>query len=65
MVPWGAYDPIIIKSGKMIHIQMKHVHVEFHRRNKALNLITIAKHIYFRGPRGNYGPTITKFVNMV
>ena len=29
-----TYDPIIIKSEKMIHTHIKHVHVEFYRGNK-------------------------------
>ena len=43
----GTYDPIIIKSGKMIHIQ----HVHFERGNKIFKLIIIiAKHIFLRSP---------------
>ena len=33
----GTYDPIIIKSVEMVHIHIKHVHVEFHRGNKLLS----------------------------
>ena len=41
VVSRDTYDPMIIKSGKMIHI--KHVHNEFHRRNKILKpLINIS-----------------------
>ena len=53
VVPRDAYDPIIIKSGKMIHIHVKHVHVEFHRGNKIFKPIRIAKHIFLRGPDYN------------
>ena len=45
MVLRGIYDPIIIKSGKMIHIHLKHVHVEFYRGNNIFQPIIIAKHI--------------------
>ena len=44
--PRGTYDPIIIKSVKMIHIHIKHVHVEFHRDNKLFKLIIFAEHIF-------------------
>ena len=58
----ATFDPVIIKSSKMIHIHIKSVHGEFHRDNKIFMLIIIAKHFlkkpYF-GPKGNYGPTIT------
>ena len=30
VVPISTYDPIIIKSDIMIHINIKNVHVEFH-----------------------------------
>ena len=46
VVPYGTYDPFIIKSGKMIHIRIKCVHVEFHRNNKIFKAIIIAKHIF-------------------
>ena len=49
VVPRGTYDPIIKKSGKMIHIHIKHVQVEFHRGNKIFKPIIIAKHIFLRG----------------
>ena len=41
----ATYDPIIIKSGKMIHIDMNHVHVKFQRGNTIFKPIIIAKHI--------------------
>ena len=34
VIPRGTYDPIIIKSYKMIHIHIKYVHAEFHGGNK-------------------------------
>ena len=40
-----TYDPIIIKSDKMIHIHMTHVHVKFQRGNTIFKPIIIAKHI--------------------
>ena len=42
----ATYDPIIIKSDKMIHIYMKHIYIEFHRGNKIFKLIIIDKHIF-------------------
>ena len=41
----AIYDPIITKSGKIIHIHMKHVHVKFQRENKMFKPIIIAEHI--------------------
>ena len=38
------YDPIIMKSGKIVHILIKRIYVEFHRGNK-IKPIRIAKHI--------------------
>ena len=61
----ATYDPIIIKSGKMIYILIKHIHVEFHHGNKIFKLIMIAKHISSFEPIGNYGAIITKFGNMI
>ena len=34
----------------MIHIHIKHIHVEFHRGNKTFKLIIIAEHIILMGP---------------
>ena len=34
VAPRDTYDLIIIKTGKMIHILNKCVHIEFHRGNK-------------------------------
>ena len=50
LVSRGSYDPIIIKSGKMIPIRIKHVHVKFYRGNKIVEQIIIVKHIFLRGP---------------
>ena len=50
VVSRDAYDPLIIKSGKIIDIRIKHVKVEFHRVNKMFKIIIIAKHISLRGP---------------
>ena len=50
MVPRCTYDPIITKSGKMIHIRIKHVHVKFHRGNKIFKPIITAKHIFLMDP---------------
>ena len=41
-----TYDQIIIKSGNLIHIRIKHIHVEFHRGYKILKPIIIAKHSF-------------------
>ena len=46
VVPRCTYDPIIIKSGKMIHIRIKHVHVEFYRGNKMFKPIIQACHTF-------------------
>ena len=45
LAPRCTCNPIIIKSGNMIHIHIKHVHVEFHRRNKVFKPIIFYKHI--------------------
>ena len=50
VVPKGTYAPIIIKSDKIIHIHIKHVHVEFQRGNESLKPIICGKHIFIRGP---------------
>ena len=50
VIPRCTYDPIIKKSDKMIHIRIKHVHVEFHRGNKIFNTIIIANHIFLVRP---------------
>ena len=50
VVPRATYDPITIKLNKLIHIHIKHTHIEFHRRNKIFKPIIIAKHIILRGP---------------
>ena len=50
VVPNGTYDLIIIRSGKMIHNHIKHVHFEFHRGNQIYKLIIITEHIFLRGP---------------
>ena len=42
VVPRGTYDPIIIKSGKVIPIHIKCVHGEFDRGNKIFKPIIIA-----------------------
>ena len=55
----ATYDPIIIKSGKMIHIHMKHV--QFQRGNEIFKPIIIAKPIFLRGPI----LTVTKFGNII
>ena len=34
----------------MIHIHIKHVHIEFQRGNKILKPIIIAEHIFLMGP---------------
>ena len=47
VLPRGIYE---IKSDKMIHIHIKHVHVEFQRGNNIFKLVIIVKHIYVRGP---------------
>ena len=39
----GTYDPIIIRSGKVIHDHIKHIHFEFHQGNQIFKLIIIAK----------------------
>ena len=41
----ATYDPIVIKSGKMTHILIKRVYVEFHRDNTIIKSNIIAKHI--------------------
>ena len=46
VAPRATYDPIIIKSDKMIQINIKHVHIEFNRGNKVFNPIIIVKHIF-------------------
>ena len=48
--PRGTYNPIILKTVKMMHIHTKHVHVEFHWGNKIFKKIIFAKHIFLRGP---------------
>ena len=55
VVPRATYDPIIIKSDKMIHIHVKRVHVEFQRGNEIFKLIIITKHIFLMGPTMDLG----------
>ena len=46
----ATYDPIIIKSDKIIHILIKLVRAEFHRGNTIFKRIIISKHIFLRVP---------------
>ena len=46
----ATYDPIIIISGKVIHIHIKHISAEFHQSNNIFKPIIIAKHMTLRGP---------------
>ena len=55
VVPRCTYDPNIIKSGKMIHIYNKHLHVEFHRGNTIFMPNLIAKHVFLMGPIKDLG----------
>ena len=45
VAPNGTCDSIIIKSGKMIHIHVKHVPVKLQRGNTISKRIIIAKNI--------------------
>ena len=41
VAPRCSYDPIIIKSDKIIIIRIKHVHVELHRGNQIFKPIIL------------------------
>ena len=45
---------MVIKSGKLIHIRIKHVHVEFHQGNQIFKPIIIPKHIFYGALFGTY-----------